>query len=497
MLKALGPVRLAFLGSLMLSLVVAFSGNLINKDGILYVETARFMIEQGVTATSASRSTDWQFLSMLIAVIGSSTGIGPETVAHLLNALFMAGTCAVLVAITRSRLPEAAWVACLVALAMPAYNGYRSEILREFGFWFFCMMAFWLAMRWEETGRWREAIACQLALCLAALFRLEAVAFFPALVLWQAFSAPTGLRLSRMLRIGCVPLAGIALATAIYVTGLAPLPHKVFYYLDSADPRRKIQIFAEAAARLTEAVLNKYSREEAGYVLFFGLLTIIPVKFLKMSGVFVIPFVYRLSVQPLRAWLARWQPLPWVFLAHVLVLGAFVTHQFFLVGRYIGLLHLMAVPVVAGGLMLLLQRYPRWRALMIGLALLTMLANVVSISPRKTHIVEAGAWLSANAADLRRVYVDNARVAYYAGWGGSSSEPLERPALEQALAAGRFDMVVLEVSHKDAGIEPWLEANHLKVLKHFANKAGDEVVIAAAAQGSRTATPPLRSNSQK
>lgn len=479
--RAVGPVRAAFVGSLLLSWVALGSGALINRDGMIYIEAARAILDQG--AASLRDRFDWQFLPILMAGLSALTGLDPEAAGHLLNAFLLAGTCGLLVAITRQRLPEAAWAACLVVLAMPAYNGYRNELLREYGFWFFCMLAFWLAIRREESPRWRESIACQLALGAAALFRLEAVAFYPALMLWQAFAAPAGQRLRHVFLIGCLPLAGATLAAVLFGSGLVEMPGRVAYYLEAANPLRTIQTIHEAASKMSETVFKfKYSREEAGYILLFGLLSVIPMKFLKMTGVFLVPLAYPFIVQPARAALARWQPLPWAFLAYLLVLAAFVSHQFFLVGRYVTLLNLLVVPIAASGLALLMNRFPRWRTLMVALALVTMAANVISLSPRKTHIVEAGRWLGANAQDATRVGVDNARIAYYAGWRTSRAVTLDRPALAAALAEKRIDMVAIETPRKDADVEQWLAAHRLKPVQRFANKAGDAVIVAVPAQ---------------
>ncbi len=486
--RAIGPVRAAFIGSLLLSLI-ALGGSLINRDGIFYVDAARAMLEQGFALQR--NGVDWQFLSMLMAGLSALTGLAPETAGHLFNALLLAGTCSLLVVITRYRLPEAAWAACLVVLAMPAYNQYRNELLREYGFWFFSMLAFWLAMRWEESHGWREAIACQLALGAAVLFRLEAVAFYPALILWQAFAAPAGQRLRRVLVIGCLPLASAVLAAVLFGSGLVATPSRVTYYIQAADPLRKLQILVEAAGRMQETVFpHKYSREEAAYILFFGLLSIIPVKFLKMAGVFVVPLAYAFVARPAKAALSRWQPLPWAFLAYLLVLAAFVTHQFFLVGRYVSLLNLLAVPAAAAGLAWLMQRFPRWKWPMVALALLTMAANVVSLSPKKTHIVEAGRWLGANAHDAARVGVDNARIAYYAGWRAAQAVSQDRAALGAALVQKRIDMVAVEAPRNDEGVEKWLATYRLQPVQRFANKAGDAVIVAvpAPAQASPSIT---------
>ncbi len=188
----------------------------------------------------------------------------------------------------------------------------------------------------------------------------------------------------------------------------------------------------------------------------------------------------------------------------MLVLVAFVTHQFFLVGRYVSLLNLLAVPLVASGLALLMQRFARWKALMLVLALLTMAANVVSLSPGKTHIVEAGRWLGANATDPARVGVDNARIAYYAGWRTTDAIIQDRTSLASALAEKRADMVAIEATRKDPELEKWLAENRLQVVQRFANKAGDAVIIAVpettqsspSTTGREVGRTPLRWNSQ-
>lgn len=498
--QTIGPVRMAFVCSLLLSAVAVWSSPVLNRDGMGYVEWAQLISDQGLAGIRQRES--WQFMGLLptlIALVGAVTRLGLDTSAHLIDALLLAGTCGLLVAITRRRLPEAAWAACLVALAMPAYNEYRNQVLREYGFWYFSLLALWLAMRWEGSFRWREALACQAALICATLFRLEALAYFPALMLWQAFAAPSGLRLRRIFMIGSLPVVGATLAILVFASGLVALPDRLAYFLDAANPLHKLGVLKEAAERMSEHVFKyKYSREEAGYVLFFGLLTIIPVKFLKMSGVFVVPLAYAFAGRTVRSVLSRWQPLFWLFFAHVLVDVAFVTHMFFLVGRYVAMLNLLAVPIAAAGLAALMQRYPGWRLAMLALAMIALLANVASFSPKSTQIIEAGEWLSANRSAVSRIYVENPRVAFYAGLGyvATGRARMERGDLAKAVAENRFDMLVLDAPAKNGGTDEWMAANRLKVLKRFANKAGTAVIIAIpdAAQTNPATTERSRSN---
>lgn len=119
-IRAVGPVRMAFIGSLLLSAVALGSGSLINRDGIHYIDAARVYLEEGLILHLDT--LHWRFLPILMASLSKLTGLTTEMAGHVLNALLLAGVCGLLVAITRRRLPEAAWAACLVVLAMPAYN---------------------------------------------------------------------------------------------------------------------------------------------------------------------------------------------------------------------------------------------------------------------------------------------------------------------------------------------------------------------------------------
>ena len=473
MVRMITPTRTAFIGSLLLSFV-AIQGQLVNRDGVLYLDIARTILEEGLQATV--RIGDLGFLPMLIAAVSVLSRLGLESSAHLLNALFLAGTCALLVSWSKQRAPETAWAACLVVLAMPAYNHYRSDILREYGFWFFSIAGLWLAMRWSETQRWRELLLSQLALATAALFRLEAITFFPALMLWQAFSTPDGQKSKRILATSALPLSAVGLVTFFLAIGALELPGRAIYYLQAANPIYKLQLFNEAAVRFADAVLNKYSREGAAYILFFGLLTVIPMKFFSALGIFVVPTIYQFLRQPIRETFSRWQPLGWAFLFYLLVLAAFLTHQFFLSARYVSMLNLLMVPMIAAGSTLLLQRYPRWRVPMVLLALLVMLVNVVSWGPRKTHIIETGQWLAKHAPDHSKVCMTNPRIAYYADWPVRKIAIVEN--LDGMLAMDRCGMVVLEINRKDEKSALPLSSQGFHEAARFENSVGDVVLVA-------------------
>jgi hypothetical protein len=476
------PVQAAFIASLLLSFIAVMNNPVLNRDGMLYIETARDILKHGISGTA--KNFDWPLLPLLIAGLGYVTQLNLESAAHILDALFMAGTCALMVDLIRRRLPEAAWVACLIVLSVPAYNGYRDYLAREFGYWFFSTLALWLALRWEDNAfRWHEAIACQVALLCAVLFRLEAIVFFPAFWGWQLVSAPAKQKTSRVLKIVALPVAAGLLFLALYATGLVKLPARVIYYLDAANIFSNSKIPEQAAKLIASGVLPDFSKEEAGYILFFGLLSVIPIKLLGKFGILVAPFLYSCMSPSARSILAKWQVAGWMFAAHLSALVAFVTYQSFLSGRYVSVLNLLAVPVVAVGFIKLMGRFPRWKGVFLALTFITILANVVSFSPGKMQIKTAGVWLSENVTNSSRVYVDDQRILFYTGWGyhhekGTTYDPAK---LAQALANNEFDMLVLSVPHKDSAISNWIKANHLQVVQRFANSAGDAVVVIAPA----------------
>lgn len=464
------PVLVVFLLSMLLSLL-ARAGGLINRDGILYVETARIYLESGFGP--ALVEFYWPFFPLMFASISQLTGIGLENAGYLLNALFMAGSCALLVDIARRRFPEAVWLISLTVLAIPGLNEYRNELLREYGAWFFSMLALWLAIRFDERPGWGIAQSILLSLLAASLFRPELLALFLAVVIWQAWAAPVGERVLRLLMIAG-PACGLGVIFLLYFFN-SPLYEKS--RLASDVVRFGIQGL-EQKVQAIAVVLPAYASEQVRGLLIWGSLAIIPERFLAKLGIFVLPLLLLAVRGQLIAIIRKNALLSWAFAAHVLVLSIFVVGMQFLAGRYVALLYLFASPVIGFGIWLFLRDRPRWKIPVVALLLALMLANVISFAPPKHHFVDAGSWLAENVQDSPRVYVESRRAMYYAGW-----RPLRRWYTEdrQELAAlvreGRFDLLVLDVSRKEKGFEQWRSESGLEVVKRFVHPNGDAVVV--------------------
>lgn len=477
-LGAMAPVWVAFVGSLALSLFSILRSDSLNKDGMLYVDAARNFLREGYSGLFGT--FDWPTLSLLMAWLSKLTGLDPETAGHALNAVFLAGTCALMVDLVRRRQPEIAWIACLVVLSVPGVNEYRDQLLREYGSWFFTILAFRIILDWEKDGhRWKPALLCQVSLILAVFFRLESVMFFPALAAWQLYSAPKGKKLGRTVKLVWIPAIPLVALAVAFASGSVPIPSRLKEYLDIAHVFGSSKLATQAAKMVDDAILPKYSSDTAQYILSFGLLALVPLKILATLGVFAIPFIFGLMRQPVGEQLRRWAPLPWAFLAHLIALSGFAVQRFFVLARHAGPLALIAVPVISEGSRLLLNRFPRWRILMVATAMLTMAHNVISIGPGHSQVADAGGWIAKNIAESDHVYIEDAHVIYKAGWRLSDWRRmvLTRPQIEQAVAEGRFTTLVLSQWRKAAQLDGWIAEHGWTPIRRFENKAGDAVIV--------------------
>lgn len=467
LLRFLPPVRFAFLASLLLSFVAIWGTVTVPRDATLYFDTAQVFLDQGLD--SAFRLFDWPWFSVLLAVTHGVTGLSLENCGYLWCALLMAGTCALLVDCSRRWVPGSGYLACLVVLAMPAFNQYRGDILREFGFWFFCVLTLWLAERWRERDGWGGACLVQLAILMAAAFRLEAIFLFVALTLWALAERSW----ARALRLNLLP-ALVALLALLSVPELSL--GRLSYYQQVLDPRYLLTSFNQLADSLADAMRFKYSREDAGAILFLGMLG----KLLLDSLICLGPLALPLLVSGRRAWrliicgIAR--HFSWAWLGYFIVLLIFFVHSQFMITRYESLLAVLAVPAAVLALRDFCVRFPRAGRILLVVVVLVMLDNVISLGAKKTQLVEAGHWMAANVKPGEAVYYDDVRISYYAG-RGARRQPHPRDVAMSPEHADSFRYFFIEADPDSPWLQEWLQQRNKRVLASFANTKGDTVLV--------------------
>lgn len=468
------PVAFTFVASLLLSTIAVINGNL-NRDGMLYAEAALAFVDGGLTA--AIQVFSWPFLPVLMGLLVELTGLPPAWCGHALNILFMSGACALLVAIVRRNDPQLAWLAAVVVLSLPGLNDYRHELIREYGCWFFTLLAFRLALDWSENPGWLRTLAVQASLLLAALFRPEVLVFYPCLVLWQHFRATPERRWSGSLMLGTLPALGLIILLGAYFFGAIGESSRIANEISRFDFYAKF----DRTARDMGQAFNAYAREDAQTahtILFFGSLALIPWKFVGKLGIFIIPLLAFLLSHGKGERYRRHDLLLWALGGYLPILAIFVLQQQFASGRYIGFLLLFTVPFVAYGLLDLVQRFPRSKLPILSLCALLAMGNVISLNPGKQHYAAAGAWLQEQYVETRRIYLESARTAHYAGWKYTTRlAPAPRERLQEEILAGRYDLVILEISRKDSEIGEWASKAGLTEIRRFAEDNGDAIVV--------------------
>ncbi|MFB4391617.1 MULTISPECIES: hypothetical protein [unclassified Pseudomonas] len=467
------PVRLAFFASLLLSLVAVLGAGTLGRDASFYMTIAERVSQEGPQV--AWQLFNWPWFTYLLAASHMVLRLPLEWCAYLWCALFMAGTCALLVDVVRQRVPAAAGWACLVVLAMPAVNQFRNDIIREYGFWFFCVLALWLVMRWQLRGGWLRAAAVHLAIGLAILFRLEALMLEVALVLWLVVGLrePQGMR--RLAQFIVLPLVAGSAGLVVLLAKGEITSTRLEDYLELIDPRQVYFALRQVADQLGDSMTYKYSRDETGRIIFFGMLAALLIQFVSLTGPFSLPFLRRESWQALRTYLRDYQAFAWAALMYLTVLMLFFISMQFMNGRYLSFLNLLVVPLLAVGAWHFASHFPRLGKVLVVVGLLVMVSNVISTGARKTHLIEAGHWVAANIDPKAKVYYDDGRVSYYAGRGYVTSLPQAEVIHDDA--ARRYSYFVLEGRPDEPWLTAWLEQHQMRVLASFANRKKSTVLV--------------------
>ncbi|HRQ58955.1 MAG TPA: hypothetical protein PLN31_16180 [Azoarcus taiwanensis] len=475
-LRRLGPVWSAALLSVPLSLI-AITGNIApNRDGMLYVQTAQRFLSEGLEG--ASRYFDWIVYPILIALTSRLTGLPMEPAAYFWSIFLMAVVCGLAVRVTLEVFPRAGWAACLVVLALPAFNGYRDFVIREFGAWTGSLLACWYWTRWQREPDWPKLFAGYSALLLAFSFRPEVIAFVPGVLVWVWISAPRQERTARLLW-ASLPALGVVFAlAALFAFGGDGFRGRLMVQASSLNLMERWEAFETLSASMADSVLNSHSADDASMILLFGLSSVIFVKYLINLGVFVVPLGYALWTIPTRKLMAGWGVMAWIFVMYLLVLIAFMIKMQFVTTRYVSFLHVLSVPLVACGLAAMFERWPNWRKPIVVLGIVLAVSNVISLGEPRTQFRDAGEWLGKGFSGFERIYLEDARIAYFAGWSflEGRRQETDRGRLVTRIEQGRYDVLALTEPVDDAQVA-WLMMHGFSELVRFENRRGERVTV--------------------
>lgn len=419
-----GCVRIATAVAVLVAMVWAHAtGDVINRDGIIYVRAAQALLDQGLAASMAIYN--WPGYSLLIAAVIRLGGTTPEMAAAVIN-----GVCWMVLADAfvrlAHRLDGAAgrpWVPALVILSLPVF-GHRLEIYRDWGYLGFGLLACVPLLRIWQSGcaRWRDVIAWFAAMLVALSFRIEAAALIvltPPVLLLRPGPWLERLRAAGMLAaivLGPALLLGLALAMRDPV-----LLGKFADLLTYADLSNYLARWDALTAKFADSVLNKYSNDAAGFMLAAGVIAMIVRMVLANLG----PLLMLLLAIAL--WRQQWRLdaayrlVGGLLLVAMLVLVAFMFLRVITVNRYALYASLLLMLFLSHGITRLFDpealdaRGGRWRA-SIALAglIVAALVNVSARPDAKEYLRDAGSWLHGNVEGSTTIVANDERLLYYA-----------------------------------------------------------------------------------
>lgn len=471
------PVAMTFLLSIALTLASVSYRASMNPDGMVHIMAGRIFIEEGFTA--ALKFFDWPFFSILIGIVGHVLPISYEAAGYLINILLLSGACALMVKITQRYVPNSAWLACLVVLALPALNENRHNVMREDGAWFFLILAIWLAIRAPKQINLLNAVGPSAALLLAFLFRAEFAAFYPPLILWQWYALKENRNFINTVRLFILPtIVLIGAAIAFMVFNLDENLNRARNFLSILDLNALRSEFDKRAAIIGKHIMNpEWGQDGNKPVLAWGLIGYAFNSFIEMCYALVIPLAVGLYWKFKNN--QKFPPFGWLFATFCLVIIAFVFRRYFLSDRYTSPLAILCIPLITYGMHQLYAQKKRLIAYLVtGLLLLNALDNIITTGDQDTHIAEAGEWLKEHQIPESKTYIDFARIAYHADWVRYNFK-FDKPnqaRRDRAYNDPKIRYITLWRHHSDNELK-WLEGKNLQLVEEFTNSKGRKVLI--------------------
>ena len=402
--------------SVLLSIFLVVNDDLINSDGILYIQTASAFLSGGFDA--ASELYNWPFYSILIAGTHKIFHLSLEQSALMLNILFFVLLTDALYLICRKTLPsqQHVLIAMLIFISFYTLNDYRDFIIRDVGYWAFSLLSIFWMMAFLERQNWCNAFCWQLCMVLAIIFRTEGVFLLLALPLFSLFSLPHPNKLKSYLSLNILALTGLfSLLLSPYMASIFSDWEKLGVWLaqDGGEIFQNFSLKAEQASQPLPSFAHKHSK----IILSTGLISLVLFLIAKAIHIGYIGFYIvarKSSATPL---VPHYRFLQYATILNALILFAFVFKHYFMTTRYcvmtVLLLLLLMLPAITDYILRAWHNKKRF-ILFLFVGLLAVLLQVsIHSSVSKTYVKSTAIWASENLPRNSRVATNNHFIAYY------------------------------------------------------------------------------------
>ncbi|MFT5482425.1 MAG: hypothetical protein ACI9GW_001076 [Halieaceae bacterium] len=484
--------------SLLLSLWLVLIDPVSNRDAILYLRTAEAFLNDGFWASFAT--FDRPLVPIIFALIHKLTGLSLLHSGQVFTTLiYIALSLSFVRAIKElGGNAQVQAIAVVIILTHPIINSYRTAIMRDPGYWTFCILAMVELLRFSRSPSLTGQLRWTLYMGLAILFRFEGTLLALLTPLALYFTMDTSplkrLRYALQLQLPAIVVAAVGISALGLDNQNTLLPHinnysnNLWFFSDVID---------DIALRTGPELLKGSAIEHARVAVFGGLIAIFLLN-VVMAMQIVHGLVLLLGWR--RGWLLRINADARVILnAHIAVCGLYLliftfSNQFML-ERYAAqmvIFLLIYASFAAQGLWSEVRSSVLFRSGLILILLVLILDLLHNFNYRKAYLADATRWIQENTPADTTLLASDKHIAYFSrrhiDW--AIEQNLSIPAIMAtgqwrshqylALALKRHQLVDLEL----IAAEP-----ALKTLKSFSNDRLDTVIVIENLRYQPTAPP--------
>ncbi|GEM_PF-3353951 len=471
--------------SLIFSCIAVGFHNIIGRDSIHYIATAQGYLEGGFS--EALQLFGWPFYSILFGFVHKFTGIPLEISARIVDAVLIAMIVDGFFRLYQETFPEAKsnWIALVTVLAFIGLNDYRYELLRDWGFLAFTLRSLLYLLRMFKSPSLSNSIYWQLCICIAFLFRIEAIVFMvfaPIILLFRKDSLTTRLmnfvNANVLFILAILVLIGTFTYSNITEDNLGRIKEIIAYI----DFSKSIDIISKTTYQIENHVIPYHGSDQATIFLLSGIFGILLFKVLTKIGIIFNTiwifgyFSNHSSSGNKYSGIIFYYTVIAFFTVYV-----FVAHSMVLAGRYVlltSLLSLIFVSYCFENLVIHCMDNKKTGTLTF-LKLLVIVNISIGLfhgSNSKEYLKLLGEWTTSNIPKSARLISNDPRLYYYSGRkipynrfeGGFLKPKWITPEL---LADTHY--VTLRLKSGNDEFNKFTNANRAQKIKQFCNSKGD------------------------
>ncbi len=466
--------------SILLSCWIFQQTELINSDGVCYVESAALMNQGLHQAMHLCGQAEWPFYSILIFSVHAITNFSFENSAYFLNALLTLMSVLIFIRIVDVlRLNKKGnlilWLAAFVILFSNIFNDVRHYIVRDHGYFSFYLLAILSLLQFFRNYKWYYALWWGFASIIAMLFRIEGAVFFVLIPIIAFFDVkyPFLHRLKSFLQLNIFLIVSVIILSVMFL-----------FYSDEALGRLReinsnhalmfIAVFQAKSAVFKQFLFNRHAMVDPHIILFFTL-----IMWYLYSVVSNVSFIYMILI--IYAWckrLLKAQPMMhvvmWSYLSlNVALTALFLAAHMFLSKRYLVAESLVLMLWVPFALAAILSQWQsrKWIVIIVATLLaFSSIGGLVEFGYSKRYIRDAGNWLQQHVPANAKLYTNDFLIKYYSKHFGND---IFANISDAKIDVENYDYIAIRQNKKNKKTQQI----PLEPIQTFQNSRGDQVII--------------------